>query len=94
MATLYKTRMLNFCVAECTQEDVEPENGTDFTLDELQEFVGGYIEIVHLHDGKIMVVNEEGRLLNLPPNWMATDLHGLPELIVGNALVCEDSQVK
>ena len=29
---------------------VSPENGTDFQLDELQEIVGGYIEIRRLYN--------------------------------------------
>ena len=42
--------------------DVEnPLNGTTVgtTLDDLQEAVGGYIELVYLPDAKIMVVDEE-----------------------------------
>lgn len=28
--------------------DVTPKNGTDFSLEELQEVVGGYIEIIYV----------------------------------------------
>lgn len=94
MATLFKVRQVNHNCTEATLEEVKPENGTDFKLKELQEFVGGYIEVVPLGNGKIMVVNEEGRLLNLPPNWAVTTRYGLSDLIVGNALVCEDGEVK
>ena len=41
-----------------TVQDVLPQNGTDYKLDELKKFVDGYIEIVNLSDGYIMVVNE------------------------------------
>jgi len=59
-------------------EEVEPANGTDFKLDELRHIVGGNIEIVPLKDGRIMVCNEESKLLDRPRNDQATELAGLP----------------
>ena len=44
----------------------KPKNGTDFSLEELKEVVGGYIEIFDLHNGQILVVNVEGKLKGLP----------------------------
>ena len=49
--------------------NVEPSNGTDFSLEELKEFVGGYIEIVYLSKSQVMVVNEEGKLIGLEHFW-------------------------
>lgn len=46
---------------------VQPKNGKDFTLKELKAIVGGYIEIIRMND-KYMVVNEEGKLDQLPCN--------------------------
>ena len=58
------------------------------TLSEMQACVGGYIELVHLKDGVILVVNEEGRLNNLKPNIIATELAGLSDdHIVGDVLL-------
>ena len=72
--------------------DVTPDNGTDFQLEEMQEIVGGYIEIVRLDEKQIMVVNEEGVIYNLPHNKKASKLCGIP--IVGDVLVCESEQVR
>lgn len=81
----------------CTEVDVKPMNGTDFSLTELQDFVGGYIEIIQLKDGNTMVVNDEGKLLGLPMNATATQLYrnsfGCADYIVGNALVCDNGEV-
>ena len=44
---------------------VEPKNGTDFKLEELQAIVGGYVQIAYLRDDEIMVMDEEGRLKDL-----------------------------
>lgn len=73
--------------------NVEPKNGKDFSLKELQGFVGGCIEIVYLPNGDLMVVNEEGKMNDLPINMKATMAYGL-DVIVGNVLWCNKSQVK
>ena len=57
------------------------------TLAELQGLVGGLIEVVYLEDGKQLIVNEEGVLLDLPLNQTASMLAGQP--IVGNAVILE-----
>lgn len=36
--------------------EVQPKNGTDYSLEELQGFVGGYIEIITLGNIGLMVV--------------------------------------
>ena len=66
-----------------------PPAGKAYKLEELQKAVGGYIEVVSLKGGYIMVINEEGKLNGLPINQKATDLYGNPrDHVVGNALVC------
>ena len=71
--------------------DTHPKNGTDFKLEELRSVVKGYIEIVYLKDGRLMVVNEEGILEKLPYNHLASMLAKEP--IVGDVLVCERGQI-
>jgi hypothetical protein len=70
-----------------TQETIQPTNGSTFTLAELQAIVGTgapagchWIEIVPTKDGRIMVINEEGKLYGLPRNEQATALAALPTL--------------
>lgn len=58
------------------------------TLEEMQEYVGGWIEIVRVKfEGKDcdMVVNEEGKLLGLPVNHFASIV--AQQTIVGNAIL-------
>lgn len=80
------------------EEDARPINGKTFTLKELQEAVGGYIEIIRLNDGRIIVVNEDGLNLNLPVNIEATNIlrrdHSTTQYIVGNAIVCDADMVE
>ena len=72
--------------------------GDTLSLEELQGLVEGYIETVNtvLADnwsretdvGIIMLVNEEGKLLGLPVNQMATDMIQHPfDTIVGTAVL-------
>lgn len=77
--------------------NVEPSNGTDFSLEELNGFVGGYIEIVRLSKSQVMVVNEEGKLMGLEYNPCATllvQIAGHRDTIVGNVLVCDTNKIK
>ena len=88
--------------ADGTCQEIQPANGTDFQLSELQAIVGAgappgchWIEIVHTKDGRIMVINEEGKLYGLPRNAQATALAALPtpadlaqmRAILGDALI-------
>lgn len=53
-------------------------------LKEMQELVGGYIQIVPLSDTEpvLAVMNEEGKLLDLPYNRALTDENGIPYDII------------
>jgi len=69
-----------------------PHDGKKFTLDELQKFVGGNIELVHLkpgHGHAEAYVNEEGKLEGLPRNEKATAKVRLREgdYISGNLVI-------
>ena len=79
-------------------EDYTPKNGTTFELEEMQKIVCGYIEIIRLNDGRLMIVNEEGLLQGLPVNIEATNIlrrdHSTTQYIVGNAIVCDSDMVE
>ncbi len=74
-----------------TMVDCSPA-GEYFTLEELQAAMdGGWVENINLAGGFVMIIDEEGKLKELPPNNLATELVGAPGVsIVGNALVCLD----
>lgn len=73
-------------------DEVSPANGKDFKLAELKKIVEGYIEIVHLRCGKLMVVDEEGKLKGKPINAKASALAN--QTIVGRVLVCNENEIK
>lgn len=91
--------MAHILYADFGLEEVEPKNGTDFSLEEMQSIVGGYIEIVDLNDSQCLVVNEEGKCEHLPYNAIATNVLRLAyqhttDYIAGNALLCNINQIK
>lgn len=59
--------------ADGTEEDVYPVNGKKFTLEEMQKYVGGYIEIMPGVPFKL-IMDEEARLKDKPYNEKATGL--------------------
>lgn len=72
---------------------VDPQHpGKPFTLPELQRLVGGYIEVLALGDGRLMVLNEDGKRLQLPVNLNATvlmrDRIQPGDFIVGDVVIC------
>ena len=54
------------------ERPVMPAHGSKFTLEELQAMVGGLIEFIDLPEHKVMVLNQEGKLMGLPSNPAAT----------------------
>lgn len=95
--------MATWIKADGTKVKVEPANKKrGFTLEEMYRYTnGGPIEIVpvghplHAENGTIIVLNEEGKLTGLPYNAEASRLYDNPhDVIVGDVLVCKDSEVK
>jgi hypothetical protein len=75
---------------------IAPANGVRWSLEELQGLVGGYIETCTTIDGRIMIINEHGKIVEpmLPLNEEATRIycHGLVDPIVGPAVVVDSLQ--
>lgn len=66
-------------------------------LEQMQKVVGGYIEIVRLKNGWLVVCNEEGKLLGLEENPIATlvcNVNGFNDFIVGDVIICESKYIK
>lgn len=79
--------------------EIEPKNGKEFSLKELQEIVDGYIDIVRLNDGRYMVVNDEGLINDLPVNFETSIMYYRKidilrgSCICGDVLICESNQI-
>mgnify|MGYP003629337053 FL=1 len=72
-------------------KSVKPIQDNVFNLKELQGFVNGYIQIVKTRDERVMVINEEAKITNLPYNEIATSLYvyGNHDPIHGDVVVMD-----
>ena len=80
------------------------DNDGAFSLADMQQLVGGYIEAVKLNPVIVhenirycwLIINEEGKLLSLPVNKNATllvkSVISPGDYIVGNALMLEETE--
>lgn len=80
-------------------ENVEPKNGTDFQLEELQAIVGGLIDCKMTNDGNDLIIfNDEGKLIGLLYNERATEIYRKRfyerDFLVGDVLICKESEIK
>lgn len=57
----------------------------------MQEYVGGWIEVVYLKNDEQLVVNEEGLLKELPYNKVASSYAN--RTIVGNAILLRKNAI-
>ena len=75
------------------------------TLKEAQKFVGGYVEGISFPNGDYLIINEEGKIKNLPLNpeatalWRATFdndnyITGRKDFVVGPAILIKKSAQK
>ena len=81
--------------ADGDSEDIRPEDEVGgFELSRIQEIVGGYVELISVdpcgvcgsNSKMVMLVNEEGKLKELPKNYMASAVANMD--IVGNSVYC------
>jgi hypothetical protein len=68
--------MATFIPADATQPETTlmPATGQKFTPQELETAVGGSIEKIELPDGRVMVMNEVGKLQGMAKNDRASAL--------------------
>ena len=69
----------------------------ELTLEEMQELVGGYIQVLTSKDGNAdIVIDEEGKMKSKLPNfeatrlWLGDNRDEWYDIIVGDAIVCTD----
>lgn len=88
-----ETKSAKIIYVDKEAEDYTPKNGRTFELTEMQEIIGGYIEPIRLIDGRMIIVDEEGKSKSKAVNIPATNIlrrdHFTTDYIVGTAIVCD-----
>ena len=83
--------------ADGAPREIKPAGGK-FSLEEVQAYVGGYIELVcRFSDGSCLFANEDGQRLGLALNHRATELYrtriASADVIVGPALLVAAGEI-
>jgi len=90
-------KIINKTKREFSNSYFDKENETKFkiikrewSLAKSQDYVGGRIEMIPTDHGHL-IINEEGKLMNLQPNYCASFIffasHGLTDYINGNTIL-------
>ena len=92
-----ETKSANIIYTDKEAEDYTPKNGKTFALTEMQEIIGGYVEPIRLNDGRMIIVDEDGKSKNKAVNIPATNIlrrdHFTTDYIVGTAIVCDADMI-
>lgn len=80
-----------------TIREIKPMNGSDYSLQELQHYVGGNIETIELGADKLLIVDEEGKIKNKLPNRIASGwliARGIQDWVAGDAVLIDEKHLK
>ena len=93
-----ETKSAKIIYTDKEAEDYTPKNGKTFALTEMQEIIGGYVEPIRLNDGRIIIVDEDGKSKSKAVNIPATNIlrrdHYTTDYIVGTAIVCDADMIE
>ena len=93
-----ETKSAKIIYTDKEAEDYTPKNGKTFALTEMQEIIGGYVEPIRLNDGRVIIVDEDGKSKGKAVNIPATNIlrrdHFTTDYIVGTAIVCDADMVE
>ena len=93
-----ETKSAKIIYTDKEAENYTPKNGKTFALTEMQEIIGGYIEPIRLNDGRMIIVDEDGKSKGKAVNIPATNIlrrdHYTTDYIVGTAIVCDADMVE
>lgn len=92
-----ETKSAKIIYTDKEAEDYTPKNGKTFALTEMQEIIGGYIEPIRLNNGRMIIVDEDGKSKDKAVNIPATNIlrrdHYTTDYIVGTAIVCDADMI-
>ena len=92
-----ETKSAKIIYTDKEDEDYTPKNGKTFGKTEMYGIVEGYIDIIRLNDGRVIIVDSQGKALNKAVNIPATNIlrrdHYTTDYIVGTAIVCDADMI-
>ena len=93
-----ETKSAKIIYTDKEDEDYTPKNGKTFGKTEMYGIVEGYIDIIRLNDGRVIIFDSQGKALNKAVNVPATNIlrrdHFTTDYIVGTAIVCDADMIE
>ena len=93
-----ETKSAKIIYTDKEAEDYTPKNGKTFALTEMQEIIAGYVEPIRLNDGRMIIVDEDGKskdkAVNIPATTILRRDHFTTDYIVGTAIVCDADMIE
>ena len=93
-----ETKSAKIIYTDKEDECYTPKNGKTFALTEMQEIIGGYFEPLRLNDGRVIIVDKDGKSKDKAVNIPATNIlrrdHYTTDYIVGTAIVCDADMIE
>ena len=93
-----ETKSAKIIYTDKEAEDYTPKNGKTFGKTEMYGIVEGYIDIIRLNDGRMIIVDEDGKSKDKAVNIPATNIlrrdHYTTDYIVGTAIVCDADMIE
>ena len=96
---MFRLNMGTIIKTDGREQQVRPVNGRQFELGELAEYLGGYANILNLHDGRVMAINPYNAMkfnVNFQATEIAVEAGVLPDgdILVGDVLICDEKEVE
>ena len=92
-----ETKSAKIIYTDKEAEYYTPKNGKTFGKTEMCGIVEGFIDIIRLNDGRVIIVDSQGKALNKAVNIPATNIlrrdHYTTDYIVGTAIVCDADMI-
>ena len=93
-----ETKSAKIIYTDKEAEDYTPKNGKTFGKTEMYGIVEGFVDIIRLNDGRVIIVDSQGKALNKAVNIPATNIlrrdHFTTDYIVGTAIVCDADMIE
>lgn len=83
------TKKIRVVVIEAGNPVLKVIEKFESSLEDSQAFVGGYIEAIRVNDSITIWINEEGKMIELEPNfYLVNQFNEAYDMVVGNVFIC------
>lgn len=80
--------LIRVVIVEADNDEIKVINSWEHSLENMQRFVGGWVQALSVTPSIALWMNEEGKMQGLEPNFYLVDGDEKPfDIVVGNVLI-------